>query len=60
MDLLIYRFCHCRVNRRIPLMAYYFSGGIALICVFIIQLAGNPNDYIKVELTLSHVPKDHG
>ncbi|KAK2551245.1 Solute carrier family 22 member 15 [Acropora cervicornis] len=29
-----------RVNRRIPLIAYYFIGGIALICVFIIQVAG--------------------
>lgn len=29
-----------RVNRRIPLIAYYFVGGIALICVFIIQVAG--------------------
>lgn len=33
-------FCLYRVNRRIPLMAYYFVGGIALICVFIIQIAG--------------------
>ena len=33
-------FCLYRVNRRIPLIAYYFVGGIALICVFIIQVAG--------------------
>jgi len=32
-------FC-CRVNRRIPLMTYYIIGGIALISVFFIQLAG--------------------
>lgn len=33
-------FCLYRVNRCIPLIAYYFVGGIALICVFIIQVAG--------------------
>jgi len=29
------------VNRRFPLIAYYIIGGIALICVFFIQLSGN-------------------
>ena len=43
-------FCLYRVNRRIPLIAYYFIGGIALICVFIIQVAGK---FQKIENAIS-------
>ena len=37
----MFLFIICRVNRRFPLIAYYIIGGIALICVFFIQLSGN-------------------
>jgi len=37
------------VNRRIPLMTYYIIGGIALICVFFIQLAGKLTNATTVE-----------
>ena len=36
-----------RVNRRFPLMMYYTAGGIALICVFIIQVSGT-NTLIEI------------
>ncbi|XP_029201092.2 LOW QUALITY PROTEIN: solute carrier family 22 member 5-like [Acropora millepora] len=42
-----------RVNRRIPLIAYYFIGGIALICVFIIQVAGKHEEQAALVMALA-------
>ena len=42
------------MNRRLPLVAYYIIGGIALIGVFIIQIAGKMNR--KCEYCATRVP----
>lgn len=46
-----------RVNRRFPLMAYYIIGGIALICVFIIQVSEKANDLTSMIIALALIGK---
>lgn len=46
-----------RVNRRLPLVAYYIIGGIALIGVFIIQIAGKGDDLPSLVIALSMIGK---
>jgi len=46
-----------KVNRRIPLMTYYIIGGIALICVFFIQLAGKQDEHAGLVMALALIGK---
>ncbi|KAJ7393352.1 hypothetical protein OS493_006323 [Desmophyllum pertusum] len=46
-----------RVNRRFPLVAYYVIGGIALICVFLIQVSGKEQDLTTLVVVLALIGK---
>lgn len=46
-----------KVNRRFPLVAYYIIGGVALICVFFIQLSGKQDDHKALIIALALIGK---
>ncbi|KXJ14266.1 organic cation transporter-like protein [Exaiptasia diaphana] len=46
-----------RINRRIPLMVYYISGGIALLCIIPIQALGKHEELSVVVMVLALIGK---